>query len=783
MRRKSLIELTAVILTVVVFFCLFPTQRIKAYGEDGTKTVDGYEFVYDSAMGFYVADLNNGWGSAPYYLIDQGLVDKFGGTLPYYVLEGQNMSITTRFYLGEDITVSKGLTVPYHTTISIMMQGRKITFDPSDNNEVMWDGITNAPVSLDLYNSYDYSYVPYTNGQVYSPNGATLFTAGSEGYYTSSVTIRDVDLIGGYKSVYSDVRNSAVKLVGNGQFSAYFDRNGCVIRNFSAPYGGAFYVEGSKFELDGGGYTYGADLTLEKATVTDCYAYAGGAVYLQGQMRISGNYDYDSQTSDFKYGIKDCEARDRGGAICAEGKYSSIEADHGTVILGNCVENGLGGGIYIESDTDQMTYKLQITGCTLIGGNFNKYGGGDNDVYLNYKGGVYDCIYVEMSRVHASRIGVTGTGFDSGDTIIRGYYYHQSYEEDLNNAIFFENSEYKLLPVRKNSEGTAGYMIVVEGDGSDPVALKGYSLLTGGAGVGIKFHVYIPENEDIGSKGNDIWTANVSAVSDPLYVRGTNEQTLKLDKYERDGNFVTFTYYVDPTDMTVPLKFELYKGDILVDSMEGFTVRDYIDAVCKDYRKYDLRSCNPAVSLALYGAASQEYFGFRTDDLADKNLTEEMKNNTAFKDWEISNPIHDYTPNEGNMPYYVPSGDHVSFYGWIMSFSGEPSIKYYFKVTDPDDIDKIDISVSIYYDPDQISIYKTGGSYYCVKFSGLSMYQMYGTILFTVTYDGFEEAEIEFNSKPINYLHWISNDIGSTYSAQAHNLADAFILYSKKYYY
>ena len=98
-------------------------------------------------------------------------------------------------------------------------------------------------------------------------------------------------------------------------------------------------------------------------------------------------------------------------------------------------------------------------------------------------------------------------------------------------------------------------------------------------------------------------------------------------------------------------------------------------------------------------------------------------------------------------------------------------------------MDKIDIDVSIYYDEDQIHIYKTSGSYYCVKFSGLSMYQFGGTIHFTVTYDGSEEAEIEFNSKPINYLLWISNDIGSTYSSKAHKLADAFILYWKRYSY
>ena len=784
MKKKSLIEIAALFLTITMIICLCPSQKIKAYGEDGTKEVDGYVFTYDPELGFYVTGIDKGWGAVTYFLIDQGLINKLGGTLPYYVRE--DMSVTTHFYLGENITVTKGLVVPYHSSIAIDMQGRQITYTPDDISEVMWDGITNAPVSISLYNSYNFNYIPSQNGKVYSPYGATLFSAGSESYSTGSISITDVDLLGGYDSNYTDVRNSAVKVVGNGAFSAYYDRNGCVIKDFSAEYGGAIYTEGARYEVPGGGYTYGPHISLERSSIRHCYAEVGGGIYLQGQLQLYGDYNYSEQTSEFNYGIMGCVAAERGGGVCAEGPYAMIEANNGSCITENLVVSDKGGGIYIESDPDQISYKLTVSGAAKIAGNVSLEEDGDaNDLYLNYKGRAYDCIYVDMSRVKGSSIGITGAGFTSGSSVVQGYSYHESYMSDLENAFFFENSKFTLLSPKKNGDGTRAYMTLVKGDGSQAAALSGYSILTGGYGVGIKFHVYIPEDDEIGEPGDDIWTAKISAASDQeLFTLGKNEKTIPVDNYYReDDGCVTFTYYVDSTDMTVPLQFDLYKNGELVDSMTGFTVRDYIDAVCKDYKKYGLYSYQGAVSLAMYGAAAQEYFGFRTDDLADKNITDVMKENTEFKDYETTNLVYDYEPSYGNMPYYVPAGDHVSFYGWTMIFTGAPSVKYYFYVPDKADVDKIEISFTHNFNRGTVETYKTSGSYYCVKLSNLSMADLYGTINIKIKYNDTGEDEIDLSCKPISYLHWLSNDIGSTYSSKAHKLADTFILYSKKYYY
>ena len=788
MKRKSLLELAAMLLTVLFFVSAFPARVSKAYGEEGTKEVDGYTFTYDSELGLYKTEVTNVYNNVfTYYLIDQGLVDKFGGTLPYYTKQEENMSITRRFYLGEDITVTKGLVAPYHLAMQIDTQGRKITYDPSDISEVMWDGKTNAPASISFQTSDDFIYKPANNGKIYSPNGASLFLIGSEGYSSGGASLRDVDLQGGYGINYTDIRNRAVTVTGNGCLSVYFGERGCVISGFSAEEGGAIYVEGGKFAVDSGGYTYGASVTLEKALITGCYAKEGGAVYLNGQMEIKGEYDYGNESSEFIYGIKNNKAENYGGGIYVAGPYAQLSTGGGTAITGNMCKDGFGGGVYIDPEADAVYNKLLIKGCTKIVDNSDFINGVANDVYIDYKGGSRDCIFVYDMRdlFGCSEVGITGTGFSSGDVIVRGDFTYDSELSDFKNTFFLENIDYKLLDPRKIPNSNYSDITIVKGDGTTAAALKGYSLIMDGTAIGIKFHVYMPENEDLGSSTNNIWTAKVSAASEPgLCVKGINEKTLKLDSYERDGDKVTFTYCVDSTDMTVPLKFELYKAGQTepVDTMTGFTVRDYIDAVCKDYKKYGRYSANCAVTLAMYGAASQKYFGFRKDDLADKNLTESLKQEAAFKEYELDTLQYYYDPQSANMPFSINDGEHISFYGWTMSFTGKPSVKYYFRVKDPADADKVTFDLSHYYNADQVKITKLSDYYYCIKFSGLSMYDTSSTIKISAFYNGAETPEIEFFTKPINYVFWIKNDQGGYYSSEAHELAEAFILYFKRYY-
>lgn len=784
MKRKTLLELTALLFSIVMVVTLIPSAGIRA---DDTKTVDGYVFTKNEE-GFYEASIKAGeyTNEDTYYLLDQDLIDnKFGGTMPYYVFSEENMATTVLFYQGEDIKITKPLVNPYHSAILIEMQGREISYEPAEGPDAgyMWDGATNAPCYLCLRNNYDIqndSFIPDSNGTVKSLSGAPLFAIGSLDYRSSSVDIWDVDLIGGYKTHYTNTYGRAVTILGNGNFAAAYAGNGCTISNFSSQKGGAIYVEGFSYSPYN---MYGGNVSLTCCTIKDCYAVEGGAIYSEGTVNLNGVVNEGKYTE-----IKNCSAKYRGGAICMDGPYCQLKINSNTKITDNecsCIQtiDMGGGGIYLKNTSSDPSAKCIIDGELIMSGNKDLTGAGN--FYMVNNGATYGYIYVsDARRLGNSNIGLSLHGYSSGDIIInaKNVYSTGSSLTDLNEDFYMEYNTDTLLPGKKGDTNEVNRLFIA-GDGTFPVTLRGYTLLTGGEAIGIKFHVYMPENEALGSEDNNIWTAKVSAAgNNELYIRGKNEQYLTLDKYERTGDCVTFTYYVDSVDMTVPLMFDLYKAgcDEPVFSMSGFKVRDYIDAVCKDYRKYGLYDDNGAIALALYGAAAQKYFGFRVTDLADKNITEDMKASVALDEWETKYiTTTDYSPDYGNMPFSIPAGEHASFYGWTMNFGGKLSVKYYFKLAEGADPSKVDLTAS-WTDPSKVSISKVSGSYYCVKISDLSMSALFNSTLIRFNYDGV--TEMEFYSRPINYATRIYNAAEGTYSSEAVNLVYALYTYARNHY-
>lgn len=770
MKKNLLMKVASALLSTGILISLIPSA-VLADGD--VITVDGHDFIKQSD-GLYKCSLTmyEYWNNSAhpytylYCLLNQEIIDRdFGGTIPNI----ENPTQENRyFYLGEDITIDHGVKVKDQSGSVIELQGRTITYDPADTDEYLWDASESTNCSVDFQGSYfENESSSLSGGTISSPNGAPIakYTGGASGSY-GSVTVSGINIVGGYGTNYTDKRKSAFDLSGSADLYIY---SGAVISSFSAEQGGAVKAtDVTNVQITG--------------TIMNCYATEGGAIYAEGRVLFGGKLTGNL-------------ADKRGGAICLIGDdahfesfYSDDELNIPIPIITNntCssyegADEG-GGGIYVDSGYSKpvdLSRKITIN-------NNNRNAGSKKNLHIICNDNSQDYITVGYYNSDEFKVGISCYGAKSGDTVIRypsyskttgtEYYtsrfvYEVSGKSSLITSVFTHPDDDKRLILD---------FVYVE-DTTKTTVLSGYSLITDGSSIGIKFYVSLSDY-DRKNYNYTKYSAKVSTVGeDECYLLGNNEKTLTYRDGEFENGYYTYTYYVDSMDMTVPLKFELYKEGVEepVDTMSGFTVRDYIDTIAKNPGKYGEKGVKAAVSIALYGAASQKYFNFRADDLADKNMTGDMKAKTELSYYQNRYKTGlFYDPEDtqygSNMPLSIPETEHLSFYGWTMSFKGKPAMKFYFLPKEGTTID--DLYISCYLG--NTSVY-TKGDYIVVQCSDIKMEQMIYSESMYIYYGDEEDAEMHFYFKPINYVTRMMQKTNNT--PEAMELFDAFYTFTVQF--
>jgi len=123
-----------------------------------------------------------------------------------------------------------------------------------------------------------------------------------------------------------------------------------------------------------------------------------------------------------------------------------------------------------------------------------------------------------------------------------------------------------------------------------------------GTDLSVRYHILLTEGEDI---------------EDFKAIFYMNDDMVEVSEYsidERTGKPVFSFSAIAPQCMGDSIRAELYKGETLIDCKESYSVREYVEATLELYPDYsELRML--LFDLLAYGAAAQEYVGYKTDEL------------------------------------------------------------------------------------------------------------------------------------------------------------------------
>ena len=194
--------------------------------------------------------------------------------------------------------------------------------------------------------------------------------------------------------------------------------------------------------------------------------------------------------------------------------------------------------------------------------------------------------------------------------------------------------------------------------------LYGYSLSLNG-NIGVNF--YMELSEEI--------AANESTYMLFTLPNGTTERVSVADATQKDidgKTYYVFSYEVAAKEMTAEIKARIISGDAQ-GTEYTYSVKDYADYILKHPEDFgeSAKLVNLVTAMLNYGAYSQTYFDYNTQNLANSVLTDEQKQLPDTTAGELSSYECSYT---ANVSY---TGD-TAYYGSSLVLKSETDIKHYF---------------------------------------------------------------------------------------------------------
>ena len=191
---------------------------------------------------------------------------------------------------------------------------------------------------------------------------------------------------------------------------------------------------------------------------------------------------------------------------------------------------------------------------------------------------------------------------------------------------------------------------------------KGYTITLGGQ-IGVNFYTFMPDN----AKKTDYILFTVEGIG-VQKIKVADAQTLTAEGKKYD----VFSCRVPAKNMTSKITADLYIGGSKVATTD-YSVRRYADQIIANPRMYI--NAWPLVRAMLnYGAYAQEYFNFKTDDLANAGINNSgySINNVTF-----SKP---YDPTKSKLP------DYLAFTGVSLTLESDTVLKLQFTKNVPMDL-------------------------------------------------------------------------------------------------
>lgn len=625
---------------------------------------DGYipeGFVLDETDGWYKKTISH----TSYKLLNQNIINsKCGGGLPS---DGSfDQGRYDYFYVAENLVITKGISIDNGYRIWLDLNGHTISYEPLDS-ELDVCLYRSTPSEDKTYGSYLYIMSTGERGTIRSPKGAPLFAIGSCNLNRScEINLYDV-IVEGNAQGYDPNGNRAITIEKNGECNL----QNTTFRNFSAKQGGVIYYPAYDYVYpDSGTLIHKSPISLGYyTTFENCYADEGGVVYAETSV--------DCQSATMKNNV----AQTRGGAICVVGTDNTVELGDCTITGNHCVASAgatTGGGAIYCGSTNSSKYAIDC-GWTPEARIIDNTCGNNvpNNIYFP-NSSKYDILFFQKNYVGSEtfKIGISRYSISDMDYIAYSDDTYTFSDETIPQVVY-DDPAYSLIGWEKltPNDGKVYYRylrIIKDNQSNDPIFLKGFSLVLSDYELKVKMSVYVP---DLANYSSSNWSADLRAQEGSNFY-ATNG-SLTCEETSIENGIVSFTFLYDPTDMTVPLDLTVLRDNEQVLNAGGFTLRDYALAILKNPEKYSDGDAAVATALVNYGAASQKYFDFRENDLADSILS-------SYPD--LKNDIDNY---DMSMFYQYPisftvnnkDGD-ITCYSMSAIFGGSPSLKLYFKVKD-----------------------------------------------------------------------------------------------------
>ncbi len=638
-------------LALVGVLCFISSGKVAA---DDTKEIDGIVFELDEEDGWYKHKMKYG----EYKYLDQAAIDNLcGGSLPPKEVVHRD----DEFWVGEDITITKGLDAGSGYLLLLKLNGYKITYDPADSSEYFFKA---TPAKGE-----DTSYFSLlgSNGTIYSAKGAPLFLAGGDIYGSGcSIELNDVTLQG-ISTGYDPAGHSAITLVDCGSYSG----NYTTIQNFSAQKGGAFCCYGYTTENYFGETISGGAVSLCTVTIRNCYADEGGAIYSEKYVDCWNAL------------LTDNVAQTRGGAICMGGTDATVQLEDCTITNNVCIADKSattgGGGIYCGSTmVDRYAVDSGWSPEARVIGNTC----GDNrpsNIYFPYSSKKDAIRFTSVFMDEADpKIGVSRYSYSTMDIIAIDTESGYAFDDNTVNYIVSDDPGCDIFGWEKNAKGYYKSLRMIDKMEDDQVAfLQGFSLMVEDYDLKVKMTIYIPNREE-DYKYDEDWWASLGPDQTEFFARGSEAIECAPGNVVSNGKTVSFIFPYDPTDMTVPLVFKAsYQGDDIVEA-SGFSLEDYARAIIRNPEKYPSGADKRVAALVIYANACQRYFDFRMDDQIQYVLDENLDLLAAVDSVDVEDK---YQYNSSTITATIKD-NRIKIYSMSGIFGSTPTVKVYIHVKD-----------------------------------------------------------------------------------------------------
>lgn len=208
----------------------------------------------------------------------------------------------------------------------------------------------------------------------------------------------------------------------------------------------------------------------------------------------------------------------------------------------------------------------------------------------------------------------------------------------------------------------------------------------------IEFNVYIKLEDDL---KNDPNAYILFTLPDG---RATKKQYVKDAKYQ-EGYGYTFACGIYSREITKKVSFQVFNGKGIGGVKRYKSVKDYTDVSLNSDREQSIKARPLVKSLLNYGGYSQYFFNYNLDDMAYKNVKD-----------ELIQSMNEVTVDQLSEYKVISSGGQsgVSKLGLSLILDSATSLRYYFKIDSSIDLSNLDIKI----DDKDCELMKDSNGYY-----------------------------------------------------------------------